>query len=167
MQHGAAQPLRGEKRKIITHFLRMSWGSSWTSRHMLWWSSVRLVRARQILGSWKHHTLHSIRTCCSHREWDIWTDHGLPVSEIIQDFILQGVQVHAGLQQEPRVQAHSADHRQQQKQLLIAVRPWTEGHTVRQVLQEETQEMKPTEWSNAVRDDRRQLMFVHTFKILL
>lgn len=73
------------------------------------------------------------------------TDHGLPVSDIIQDFVLQGVKVHAGLQKEPRVQAHSADHRQQQEQLLITVRPWTEGHTVRQVLQEETQEMKPTE----------------------
>lgn len=42
-------------REIRTYFPCVLWGSSWTSRHMLWWSSVRLVRARQILGSWRHY----------------------------------------------------------------------------------------------------------------
>lgn len=63
------------------------------------------------------------------------TDHGFPVSDIIQDFVLQRVQVHTGLQNDLRIQAHCAHNSQQQEQVLITVGPWTEGHTVRQVLQ--------------------------------
>lgn len=76
---------------------------------------------------------------------DIWTDHGSPVSDIIQDFVLQRVQVHAGLQNELCVQAHRVDHGQQQEQLLITVGPWTEGYTVRQVLQRRTQKQRAAE----------------------
>lgn len=73
------------------------------------------------------------------------TDHGSPVSDVRQDFVLHRVQVHAGLQNEPCVQAHFVHHGQQQKQLLITVRPWTEGHTVGKVLQIGTQKQQATE----------------------
>lgn len=75
----------------------------------------------------------------------MWTDHGGPVSDVIQDFVLHRVQGHTGPQNKPCVQAHFFHHSQQQEQLLITVRPWTEGHTVRQVLQMGTQKQQATE----------------------
>lgn len=87
---------------------------------------------------------------CTRIRWekgirDTWTDHGSPVSDIIQDFVLQRVEVHAGLQNELSVQADRVHHRQQQEQLLITVGPWTEGHTVGQVLQRRTQKQPAAE----------------------
>lgn len=84
-------------------------------------------------------TFNCTRICWKRGIRDIWTDHGSPVSDIIQDFVLQRVQGHAGLQNELCVQAHCVHHSQQQEQLLITVGPWTEGHTVGQVLQSKEQ----------------------------
>lgn len=122
---------------------------------MLWWSSVRLVRARQILGSWRQllslildehnfFLLHCNRICWLQRESDTQTNHGSPVSDVIQDFVLDRVKGHTGLQNQPPVQADFAHHSQQQEQLLITVRPWTEGHTVGQVLQRGSRKQQAT-----------------------
>lgn len=89
--------------------------------------------------------LHCARICREKGISDIWTDHGSPVSDIIQDFVLHRVQVHAGLQNELCVQVDRVHHSEQQEQLLITVGPWTEGHTVGQVLQRRTQKQRAAE----------------------
>lgn len=66
------------------------------------------------------------------------THHGVPLLDVVENSAQQSVELHAGLQHQARVQAHFPQHSQQQEQLVVRVRPWTEGHAQTQVLRTAT-----------------------------
>lgn len=67
------------------------------------------------------------------------SDHSVPLLDVVDNFPLNRVQFHAGPVDQLCVQADPACHRQQQQQLVVAVRSWAQAHTVRQVLQARTE----------------------------
>lgn len=64
----------------------------------------------------------------------MWTHHGVPLLDVVENSTQQSVELHAGLQDEARVQARFSQHGQQQEQLVVGVRPRTESHAQTQVL---------------------------------
>lgn len=66
------------------------------------------------------------------------THHGVPLLDVVENSTQQSVELHAGLQDEARVQAHFSQHGQQQEQLVVGVRPRTESHAQTQVLRTAT-----------------------------
>lgn len=70
----------------------------------------------------------------------ILAHHGIPLPDVVENSAKQSAEIQAGLQQEVRVQAHFPQHSQQQEQLVVGVRPRTEGHAQTQVLRTWTQE---------------------------
>lgn len=66
---------------------------------------------------------------------EMLTHHRVPLLDVVENSAQQSVELHAGLQHEAGVQADFPQHSQQQEQLVVRVRPRTEGHAQTQVLQ--------------------------------